>query len=151
MSGLSSATTSILDRQQQLIDEFMLFDDWAERYQYLIDLGRSLPSIPAALRTEKNRLSVCQSEAFLAAERQYGRLRLYGESDMPTVAGVLAIAVRVYSGATPADIIRTPPVLLDHIGLTQRLSPHRRIALVQVHERLLTLASDIPVSGKLAS
>ncbi|MDQ1199381.1 SufE family protein [Agrobacterium sp. SORGH_AS 787] len=143
--------TSILERQERLIDEFELFDDWAERYQYLIDLGRNLPPLSPSLRTARNRIAGCQGETFLSAARQNGRLFLYGASDMPVLAGILAILVRIYADETPSDILRHPPVFLDRIGLTRRLSPHRRLALVRIHERLLALASDLEARGKLAS
>lgn len=152
MNGQHAAGhTSILDRQERLIDEFLLFDDWAERYQYLIDLGRGLPLLPPSLRAERDRVTGCHGETFLSAARQNGRLFLYGASDMPVLAGILAIIVHIYSGETPSDILRHPPVLLDRIGLTRRLSPHRRLALVRLHERLLALASDLDASGRLAS
>ena len=147
----AAANTSILERQARLIDEFLLFEDWAERYQYLIDLGRGLSPLPPSARVERGRIAGCHGETFLSATRQDGRLFFYGASDMPVPAGILAILVHIYSGETPSDILRHPPVLLDRIGLTRRLSPHRRLALVRIHERLLALASDLDTSGKLAS
>lgn len=152
MSGAHATEhASFQERQERLIDEFLLFDDWAERYQYLIDLGRSLPPFPLSLRVERNRIAGCDGETFLSAIRHGGRISLYGASDMPVLAGILAILIRIYSGETPTDILRHPPVLLDRIGLTRKLSPHRRLVLVRIHERLLALASDLDTSGKLAS
>jgi cysteine desulfuration protein SufE len=152
MNGRHTAgQVSILERQEHLIEEFLLFDDWADRYQYLIDLGRSLPPFPPSLQSERHRIAGCDGQTFLSATRQDGRLFLYGASDMPVPAGILAILSRIYSGETPADILRHPPVLLDRIGLTRRLSPHRRLVLARIHERLLALASDLDASGKLAS
>lgn len=139
------------ERQQRLIDEFLLFDSWAERYQHLIELGGFLPPLPRALRIDRNRVPACGGGTFLAGERQEGHLFLHATSDMPVPSGLLAIMLRIYSGARPADILRHPPVLLDRIGLTHRLSPHRRIVLLHIHERLLTLASDHETSGKLVS
>ncbi|MGA1834172.1 SufE family protein [Rhizobium wenxiniae] len=151
MKRLSGPATSIIDRQRDLIDEFMLFDDWAERYQYLIDLGETLPPLPSSMRTDANRIAGCYSETYLAAEWMNGRLQLQGASEMPALAGLLAIAIRVYSGEVAGDILRHPPKLFDQIGLTRRLSPHRRVALLQIHERLIALASGFPEASKLAS
>ncbi|WP_265975573.1 SufE family protein [Brucella intermedia] len=147
----ASIQEAIPERQQRLIDEFLLFDDWAERYQYLIDLGDGLPPMSSAFRVDRYRVPGCAGEAFLAAESLDGQLFLHAASDMPVVAGLLAVMLRLYSGARPADILRHPPWLFDRLGLTHRLSPHRRIALLAVHERLVALASDLGTMARLAS
>lgn len=152
MSGpYATEDASIQERQERLVEEFLLFDDWAERYQYLVDLGRGLPPFPPSLRSKRHRIAGCDGQTFLSATRRDGRLFLYGASDMPVLAGILAILIRVYSGETPTDVLRHPPLLLDRIGLTRRLSPHRRLALLRIHERLLALAGDLDASGRLAS
>ena len=151
MSHLIDESTSIVDHQKQLIEEFLLFENWAERYQYLIDLGDALAPLPVSMRTDANRITGCHSETFLIGVRTNGQLRFHGASDMPTLAGLLAIIIRVYSNKAPADILRHPPDLLDSIGLTKILSPHRRVALLRIHERLITLASDMPEVSKRAS
>lgn len=147
----NTSDASIPERQQRLVDEFLLFDSWDERYRYLIELGELLPPLPRPMRADRYRVPACGSATFLAGERQNGRLFLHAASDMPMPARLLAILLRIYSDAPPADILRHPPVLLDRIGLTHRLSPHRRIVLLHIHERLLTLASDHETSGKLVS
>lgn len=144
-------TQSLDNRQQQLIEEFLQLSEWAERYQYLIELGGSLPPMPTSWRTDHNRVPECRGDTFLARERRDGLLFLHAASDTPILAGVLALIVEVYSGMPPSEILRYPPVLLDQIGLTQNLSPHRRGALLRIHERLVVLATNIEMPRRLAS
>jgi sulfur transfer protein SufE len=86
-----------------------------------------------------------------SGERRDGLLFLHACSDRPVVAGILALIVGLYSGLAPAEIVRHPPVLLDRVGLTHRLSPHRRVALLRIHERLAALAADIGAPRRLVS
>lgn len=150
MTRSGPVSPSVL-RQQRLLEEFLFIDDWNGRYQHLIDLGLRLPSMPPGMRTEHNRLQKCDGETFLAGERRNEFLLLHASSDRPIVAGILALTFELYSGLEPAEILRHPPSFLDRIGLTRRLSPHRRIALLAVHERLIALASDGQILRKLAS
>ena len=142
---------SVAERQSRLADEFLFIDEWGDRYQYLIELGKRLPPMPAGLRTECNRLPECAGETFFAGERSDGRLFLHAASDMPVLAGILALIVEIYSGGELAAILRHPPAIFDRTGLTTMLSPHRRVALLRIHERLVRLASDRAAPRRLAS
>ncbi len=145
------AGNSIPERQKRLVEEFLLIDDWNDRYHHLIDLGQDLPPFDPSYCSERNRVSACDGDTFLAGEHINRRLLLYGASDTPVLAGILALLIEVYSGSPTVDILRHPPVFLDRIGLTRRLSPHRRVALLRIHERLTALAMDSEVPQKLAS
>lgn len=145
------APSAIPERQHRLIEEFSVVDSWNDRYQHLCDLGRRLPPMPPALRIERNRIRECQGDTFLAGEHNADRLDLFAESEAPVLAGILAILVDIYSGEKPADVLRYPPILFDRIGLTRNLSPHRRIALLHVHDRLTTIASGFSGVQRLAS
>lgn len=145
------ASNSVAERQKRITDEFLLLDDWNDRYHHLIDLGKSLPPLAPCHYSDCNRVAECHGNTFLAGQQTDRRLLLFGASDIPILAGILAVLIDVYSGFPTAEILRHPPVFLDNIGLTRRLSPHRRVALLRIHERLLALAADSEVPQKLAS
>jgi cysteine desulfuration protein SufE len=115
----------IQESQAELIEEFELFDNWLDRYQYLIDLGRKLPEFPDDWKTEESRLHGCQSQVWLRAETSNDLLSFRAISDSAIVSGLIAVLMRVYSGRTPAEILATHPDFIDAIGLHEHLSPTR--------------------------
>lgn len=117
--------TNIAQAQEALVEEFQLFDNWLDRYEYLIDLGRKLPEFPPELKTEDYRLDGCQSQVWLKADEEEGALRFQAISDSAIVSGLIAVLLRVYSGRSPQEIIDTRPDFIDAIGLHEHLSPTR--------------------------
>ena len=117
--------STIEKAQLELVDEFRFFDNWMERYQYIIDLGKKLPSFPPEWQTENYRLRGCQSQVWLKANQSKDRLDFQAISDSAIVSGLIAILMRVYSGRTPVEIVTTPPDFIDAIGLHEHLSPTR--------------------------
>jgi cysteine desulfuration protein SufE len=117
--------STIEQTQTELVDEFQLFDNWMDRYQYIIDLGKRLPPFPPEWQTENFRLHGCQSQVWLKADRSTDRLDFHAISDSAIVSGLIAILMRVYSGRSPAEIVATPPDFIDAIGLHEHLSPTR--------------------------
>jgi len=117
--------STIEQTQLELVDEFQLFDNWMDRYQYIIDLGKKLPPFPPEWQTKDYRLHGCQSQVWLKAERSTDRLDFHAISDSAIVSGLIAILMRVYSGRSPAEIVATPPDFIDAIGLHEHLSPTR--------------------------
>lgn len=113
------------EAQAAIRDEFAFFDDWSERYQYLIDLGRKLPPFPEDLRTEEHRLHGCQSMVWIVAEGDASRLDFRSTSDSAIVAGLIFLALRVYSGRSAAEIAATEAQFITDIGLAKHLSPTR--------------------------
>ena len=111
--------------QRQIIDEFRFFDDWLERYQYLIDLGKKLAPLDEAEKTEDRLLSGCQSNVWLIAEGDAQKLVFRANSDAAIVSGLIALLLRVYSGRSAEEILNTRPEFVDAIGLSQHLSPTR--------------------------
>ena len=111
--------------QDELIEEFQIFDNWLDKYQYLIDLGRKLPDFPPELKTEANRLHGCQSQVWVTANLQEGRLHFQAISDSAIVSGLVAVLMRVYSDRTPAEILDTEPGFIATIDLHEHLSPTR--------------------------
>jgi len=111
--------------QQELIEEFRYFDNWLDRYQYLIDLGRRLPEFPEAEKTEDNRIKGCQSQVWFVAENSRGRMNFRAVSDAAIVSGLIAMLLRVYSGKAAKEIIDTPADFVTELQLEQHLSPTR--------------------------
>jgi len=111
--------------QAELIAEFELFDNWLDRYQYLIDLGRKLPEFPPEWKTDEYLLHGCQSRVWIKALPENGRLNFQAISDSAIVSGLIALLMRIYSGRTPQEILATPPDFIDAIGLHEHLSPTR--------------------------
>jgi len=120
---------SAAEAQAAIAEEFGFFDDWSERYQYLIDLGRKLPPFPEDRKTEDNRLHGCQSLVWIVPEGDARRLDFRAVSDSAIVSGLIYLALRVYSGRSAEEILATPPDYIARIGLARHLSPTRNNGL----------------------
>jgi len=132
----------IQQAQKELIDDFALFDDWMDRYQYIIDLGRRLPEFPESARTDENKIRGCQSQVWFIAELRDGRLHFQATSDAAIVSGLIAILLRVYSDRAPQDILDTPPDFIAALGLAQHLSPTRSNGLDSMIRAIRRFASE---------
>ncbi len=128
--------------QREVIEEFSLFEDWMDRYQYLIDLGRRLPEFPESLRTEENRIRGCQSQVWFVAEEKDGRLQFRAVSDAAIVSGLIALLLRVYSGKQPQDILDTPPDFVTALELQSHLSPTRSNGLSSMLKAIRGFAAE---------
>lgn len=117
------------EAQAAIAEEFGLFADWSERYQYLIDLGRKLPPFPEAWKTEAHRLHGCQSMVWIVPSGDASRLDFAAASDSAIVSGLVYLALRVYSGRSAEEILRTEPDYIASIGLAKHLSPSRNNGL----------------------
>ena len=117
--------TSAGEAQATIAEEFAFFDDWSERYQYLIDLGKRLPALPEEWKIESNRLQGCQSMVWIVAEGNASRLDFHAISDSTIVSGLIYLALRVYSGRSAEEILATTPDYIANIGLSKHLSPTR--------------------------
>ena len=124
------------DAQQAIRDEFAFFADWAERYQYLIDLGRKLPHMDESLRIEDNRLLGCQSKVWIVSHGDASRLDFVAASDSAIVSGLVVLALRVYSGRSADEILATEPTFVADIGLARHLSPTRSNGLSALLQRI---------------
>lgn len=111
--------------QDEIVEEFSFFDDWMDRYQYIIDLGRKLPDFPEEAKVEENRLHGCQSQVWLIVAGDQDRLEFRAVSDSAIVCGLIALVMRVYSGLSAAEILELDPYFVRDIGLSQHLSPTR--------------------------
>ena len=117
--------TEIQKAQDELIEEFRLFDNWIDRYQYIIDLGKNMPAFPDEWRTEENKVRGCQSQVWLKTRDANGNMAFQAVSDSAIVSGLIAILTRVYSNRDPREIVATPPDFISAIGLDEHLSPTR--------------------------
>jgi len=115
----------ILAAQAEIVDVFSLFEDWTDRYQYIIDLGRKLPDLSPEQKIESNRLKGCQSQVWIVTENRSGRLHYDAISDSAIVSGLIALMLKVYSDRRPAEIVATPPDFIKQIELEDHLSPTR--------------------------
>ncbi len=118
--------------QAAIAEEFGFFGDWAERYQYLIDLGRKLPSFPEQWQTEEHRLLGCQSRVWVVPEGDADRIDFHAASDSAIVSGLVYLALRVYSGRSATEILATEPDYIAAIGLAKHLSPTRSNGLASL-------------------
>ena len=128
-----------------IAEELAVFDDWMERYQYIIDLGRKLPPFPEAWADDAHRVPGCQSRVWMAAEPRDGRVFLAGASDAAIVSGLVALLLRVYSGRSPAEIAATDPVFLRDLGLIEALSTNRGNGIASMARKIREVAGVLPV------
>ena len=149
MNDIASTQPSdeILEAQRELVETFSMFDDWTDRYQYIIDLGKETSGFPDSLRTDENRLHGCQSQVWLLAEQQEGRLYYQGTSDSSIVAGLVAVLLSVYSGREPRDIVATPPDFVADLQLSEHLSPTRSNGLHAMIQRIKQIAVEAVASS----
>ena len=136
---------TIPEKQQQVLDELALFQDWTERYEYVISLGKRLPPLPDAARTPEHLIKGCQSQVWLDAASDDGRIRYQADSDSLITKGMIALFVRILDGETPDDILQADMSFIEKTGLREHLAPTRANALnlmiTQMKQRALTLAS----------
>ena len=122
--------------QNELIDEFSMFDDWMERYEYMIELGKSLPLIDAKYKTDENIIKGCQSKVWLHSEFKNDKVIFSADSDAIITKGMVAILVRVFSNQSPQEILSANTDFIDAIGLKEHLSPTRANGLVSMIKQI---------------
>lgn len=122
----------IQEIQAEIVDEFSMFDDWDERFQYVIDLGKSLPLIDEKYKLEENTIKGCQSKVWLHAEENDGKIVFTADSDAIITKGIIAILIRAFSNQKASDILEADMQFIDEIGLKEHLSPTRANGLVSM-------------------
>ncbi|MBU2929458.1 SufE family protein [Winogradskyella psychrotolerans] len=127
---------SIEDVQNEIIEEFAMFEDWEERYQYMIDLGKDLPLIDEKYKTEDNIIKGCQSKVWVHANMVDDKINFTADSDAIITKGIIAILIRAFSNQHPAAIIEANTDFIDKIGLKEHLSPTRANGLVSMIKQL---------------
>jgi len=127
---------TITELKNDIIEEFAMFDDWEERYQYMIDLGKTLPLIDAQYKTDDNIIKGCQSKVWVHADMKADKIAFTADSDAIITKGIIAILIRVFSNQHPKDIIEADTDFIDQIGLKEHLSPTRANGLVSMIKQL---------------
>ena len=127
---------TIQEIQNEIIDEFSMFDDWEERYQYMIDLGKTLPLIDNAHKTDDNIIKGCQSKVWVHADMDNNKVAFTADSDAIITKGIIAILIRAFSNQHPTAILEANTDFIDKIGLKEHLSPTRANGLVSMIKQL---------------
>lgn len=123
---------NIQEIQNEITDEFSLFDDWMQRYEYIIDLGKNLPLIKEEFKTDENLIKGCQSKVWLKGEKKEDKIIYTADSDAILTKGIIAILIRSFSNQKAADILEANTDFIDAIGLKEHLSPTRANGLVSM-------------------
>ncbi|WP_396198369.1 SufE family protein [Flavobacterium sp.] len=127
---------NIKEIQNEIVSEFSMFDDWMERYEYIIELGKGLPIIEEQFKTEDNIIKGCQSKVWVHAEEKGGKVVFSADSDAILTKGIIAILIRAFSNQTPAAILEANTDFVDEIGLKEHLSATRANGLVSMIKKI---------------
>ena len=122
--------------QNEIIEEFSLFDDWMQRYEYMIELGKSLPLIDTQYKTDQNIIKGCQSKVWVHADMVDEKVIFTADSDAIITKGIIAILIRAFSNHSPKEILEANTNFIDQIGLKEHLSPTRANGLVSMIKQL---------------
>ena len=127
---------TLQEAEQQIIEEFEIFDDWLDKYNYIIELGKELPLIDEQYKTEQYLISGCQSQVWLYADYRDGLIYFTADSDAIITKGIINLLIRVLSGRTPQEILNCNLEYIDQIGLKEHLSPTRSNGLVSMIKQI---------------
>ncbi|MFY7671877.1 SufE family protein [Tenacibaculum sp. MEBiC06402] len=140
---------TIKEIQEEIIDEFSMFEDWMERYEYIIELGKSLPIIDEQYKLDENLIKGCQSKVWMHSEIEGDIIKFTADSDAILTKGIVALLLRVFSDQKPQDILNADTNFIDEIGLKEHLSPTRANGLVSMVKQIKMYA--IAQQSKLTS
>ncbi len=127
---------TIKEIEREIVDEFAIFTDWMDKYEYIIELGKGVPAIDEKDKTEDNLIKGCQSRVWLSCRVEDGKLWFAADSDAIITKGIISLLIRVYNGQAPADIIANEPEFIGEIGLQENLSPTRANGLVSMIKQI---------------
>ncbi len=116
---------SIESIEAEIVDEFLLFDSWEDKYEYIIDMGKKLKPLPDEYKKEENKIKGCQSTVWMHSNYQDGKIFYEADSDAMIVKGLVSMLIRVFSGQSPKDVIESPVKFIDDIGMTSHLAQTR--------------------------
>lgn len=126
-----------------IAEDLEMFDDWMDRYQFIIEMGRKLPPFPESWADDAHRVPGCQSKVWMEAIQRGGKLYFAGISDAAIVSGLIALLLRVYSGRTPTEILATDPVFLKDLGLLEALSTNRGNGIAAMARKVREVAASL--------
>ncbi len=127
---------TIKEIQEEIVEEFSMFDDWIQRYEYIIDLGKALPLIDEKYKTEDNIIKGCQSKVWIHAEQIEDKIIFTADGDAILTKGIIALIIRAFSNQKPNDILEANADFIDEIGLKEHLSPTRANGLVSMIKQI---------------
>ena len=127
---------TIKEIEREIVDEFAIFTDWMDKYEYIIELGKGVPAIAENEKTEDNLIKGCQSRVWLSCRVEDGKLYFAADSDAIITKGIISLLIRVYNGQAPADILANEPEFIGEIGLQENLSPTRANGLVSMIKQI---------------
>ncbi len=127
---------TIDERQNEIIEDFALFDDWESKYEYIIDVGKQLPALPDPYKVEENRIKGCQSNVWLHTHLDGDKLRFEGDSDAVIVRGLVGLLIRVLSDQPPAEVAKADLYFIDKIGMTRHLAATRSNGLLSMVKQM---------------
>lgn len=139
---------SIKEIQQEIVEEFALFDEWMDKYEHIIELGKDLPLIDEQYKTDENLIKGCQSKVWLHAELKDGKIIFTAESDAIITKGIVGLVIRVFSNHTPQEIIDADLFFIDQIGLQEHLSPTRSNGLLSMLKQIRMYAIAFNTQAK---
>lgn len=139
---------TLTEVQDEIIEEFEIFDDWLDKYNYLIELSKSLPGIDEKYKTPEHLIEGCQSKVWLKADMIDGKVVFTADSDALITKGIVALLIRVMSGRKPEEIINTDLYFIDRIGLKENLSPTRSNGLVSMIKQMKLYALAYQAKSK---
>lgn len=131
---------TIQEKQQDIIDEFAIYDDWMDKYEYIIELGKSVPTLAPELKTKERLIEGCQSNVWLATELKDGKMHFSADSDAIITKGIIGLLIQVYNNESPAAILQSELFFINQIGLAEHLSPTRANGLLSMVKRIKTEA-----------
>ncbi len=133
---------SLQDIENEVVDEFSMFDEWLDRYEYLIELGKALNEYPESLKTDDRLIKGCQSRVWLDSKVEDGKIFFNADSDAIITKGIISLLIRIYSGRTPEEILSSDFSVVDRIGLKENLSPTRANGLVSMIAKIRETAAE---------
>jgi len=142
---------TLKEAQKQIVEEFSVFEDWLDRYNYLIELGNDLPEIDAKYKTSEYLINGCQSKVWLHAELEEGKLVFAADSDAIIVKGIVALLVKALNGRTPSEVVDTELTFIGEIGLSENLSPTRSNGLLAMVKKMKLYALAYKAKAEFGS
>jgi cysteine desulfuration protein SufE len=138
----------VLPQEKEIISEFEIFDNWMEKYEYLIDLGKDLPIIESSYKQDENLIKGCQSRVWLSAEYDQGKVSFFADSEAIITKGIIALLIRVLNHQPPRHIIDAELNFINKIGLTNHLSPTRANGLLEMVKQMKAYAYSLMIKNK---
>ena len=139
----------VLELEKEIIDEFEMFDNWMEKYEHLIELGKGLPLISTKHKIEDNLIKGCQSNVWLHADSNKNVVSFYADSEAIITKGIIALLIRVLNNQTPENILQAELNFINEIGLTNHLSPTRANGLLEMVKQMKNYAYTLKIKNNL--